>query len=198
MLIRGIRCLQLTEQCSRNYLTLTRFSSAYKSPLSLDKLYPASSGNAKPGTKDVSSEFSGQIPMNELTKTYSCSSGPGGQNVNKVATKVDLRFHVESASWLSPGVKAKVLEKYGSELTKDGWMVVKSDRTRSQTLNQADALEKLRTAIRSALAAPKPKFTAEEEERIRKGKLKAARERLHYKRIRSDVKAQRSGRDQML
>ena len=69
---------------------------------------------------------------------------------------------------------------------------------RSQTLNQADALEKLRTAIRGALVMPKPKFTVEEEERIRKGKLKAARERLHYKRNRSDVKAQRSGRDDMM
>merc|ERR1719452_472242 len=128
--------------------------------------------------------------MSELTKTFSCSSGPGGQNVNKVATKVDIRFHVESATWLSTEVKSKLLEKVGSQLTKEGWMVVKSDRTRSQTLNQADALEKLRAAIRFAMEPPKPKFTAEEE-KIRKGKLKASRERLHTKRYKSDVKSGR-------
>ena len=62
---------------------------------------------------------------------------------------------------------------------------------RSQTLNQADALEKLRAAIRFAVEPPKPKFTADEEEKIRKGKLKASRERLHTKRYKADVKSGR-------
>ena len=71
----------------------------------------------------------------------------------------------------------------GSDLTKDGWIVVKSDRTRSQSLNQADALEKLRASIREALQPPKPKFTAEQEESIRKGKLKASRSVNHTDQI---------------
>ena len=79
---------------------------------SLDKLYPASSENAKPsGTKDVSGEFSGQIPMNELTKTYSCSGGPGGQNVNKVATKVDLRWVLFYYCMCSLSSKSKCFSK---------------------------------------------------------------------------------------
>jgi len=98
---------------------------------------------------------------------------------------------VDSATWLTPNVKYKLLEKYGKELTKDGWMVIKSDRTRSQTLNVADALEKLRNCIRTALEPPKQKFSEEEKEKMRKGKLKSARERLHFKRIRSDVNANR-------
>merc|ERR1712226_948044 len=101
------------------------------------------------------------------------------------------RFHLASASWLTAPVKEKLMEKLGSELTKDGWLVVKSDRTRSQSLNQADALEKLRTNIREALRPPKPTFTALEEEKIRKGKLKASRERLHTKRERSTTKGSR-------
>lgn len=113
--------------------------------------------------------------------------------MNKTSTKVDIRFHMESASWLTPEVKAVLVEKMGSDLTKDGWIVVKSDRTRSQSLNQADALEKLRGSIREALQPPKPKFTAEQEESIRKGKIKASRERLHTKRIRSDTKESRRG-----
>ena len=113
--------------------------------------------------------------LQELSITYSGSSGPGGQNVNKTSTKVDIRFHMESATWLTSEVKAVLSEKMASDLTKDGWIVVKSDRTRSQSLNQADALEKLRGSIREALQPPKPKFTAEQEESIRKGKIKASR-----------------------
>jgi len=160
----------------------------------LDALYPGSSGyKAGPPPQIKPLYFSGYIPIKELSITYSGSSGPGGQNVNKTSTKVDIRFHMESASWLTPEVKAVLVEKMGSDLTKDGWIVVKSDRTRSQSLNQADALEKLRGSIREALQPPKPKFTAEQEESIRKGKIKASRERLHSKRVRSDTKEGRRG-----
>ena len=103
--------------------------------------------------------------------------------MNKTSTKVDLRFHLESATWLTPEVKSVLADKMGSDLTKDGWIVVKSDRTRSQSLNQADALEKLRASIREALQPPKPKFTAEQEESIRKGKLKASRSVNHTDQI---------------
>ena len=59
------------------------------------------------------------------------SSGAGGQHVNKNETKVDIRFHLDSANWLSDEVKAKVKEKMPHELTKDGLLVVKSDRDAS-------------------------------------------------------------------
>jgi len=160
----------------------------------LESLYPGSvSSVAKPPPQTDPNIFTGYIPIKELKFTYSGSSGPGGQNVNKVATKVDIRFHLGSATWLTDPVKEKLQEKLGSELTKDGWMVVKSDRTRSQSLNQADALEKLRSNIRTALQPPKPTFTALEEEKMRKGKIKAARERLHTKRERSLIKENRKG-----
>lgn len=53
--------------------------------------------------------FNGYIPMNKITVTYSRSSGPGGQNVNKLDTKVDVRFHVESAEWISEEVRERLL-----------------------------------------------------------------------------------------
>ena len=124
---------------------------------------------------EINLKFKQRCFLQELSITYSGSSGPGGQNVNKTSTKVDIRFHMESATWLTSEVKAVLSEKMASDLTKDGWIVVKSDRTRSQSLNQADALEKLRGSIREALQPPKPKFTAEQEESIRKGKIKASR-----------------------
>ena len=81
----------------------------------------------------------------------------------------------------------------GSSLTKDGWLVIKSDKTRSQAANQEDAVEKLRKSITKALEPPKPKFTEEELIKIKKGKAKANRERLKNKQHRGDTKQNRGG-----
>ena len=118
-------------------------------------LYPGTTSNDRFSTSlshltsssRTGPHFSGEIPIRELRITYSQSSGPGGQNVNRVATKVDVRFHFDSAMWLSDEVKAAVRSRFEPELTRDGHLVVKSDRTRSQLMNQADALRKLRQAI---------------------------------------------------
>lgn len=61
--------------------------------------------------RSASDKFSGYIPMDQVSVTYSRSAGPGGQNVNKVNTKVDLRFNVQSASWIHDDIKSKLLEK---------------------------------------------------------------------------------------
>ena len=89
------------------------------------------------------------------------------------------RFHVDSAAWLSPETRAAIREHL--DLTRDGWLVVKSDRTESRTLNMADALEKLRVNIRKAENPVTETFKLKEDEMARKAKLKAARERLHIK-----------------
>ena len=88
---------------------------------------------------------------------------------------------MNSASWLSQEIKEKINSNLGSELTRDGWLVVKSDRTVSRTLNMADALEKLRSNIRMAENPIEESFDQLEEEVKRKAKLKAARESLHIK-----------------
>ncbi|XP_066139693.1 large ribosomal subunit protein mL62 [Euwallacea fornicatus] len=168
-------------------------SLAYKSAISLDKLYPNSSLKlitpAKPSVAQ-SPDFDGYIPMDQIEISYSCSSGPGGQNVNKVNTKVDVRFHVQSAKWLSDKVKAKVLEKFQSKINKEGHLVFRSDITRSQQLNLADCLEKLRGCIRESLYE-RAEPSEETQERIRKRIEKANRERLAKKRHHGALKAEK-------
>ena len=148
-------------------------------------------------------------PSQELKITFSSSSGPGGQNVNKLATKVDLRynlvsqslsgsafyfrFHIGNSNWLSPEEKEIVQEKLSNYITKDGFMVVKSDKTRSQTSNQEDAVRKLSDLISNALKPPEPKYSEEELERMRRGKIKANKERLKGKKFRGDTKRDRGG-----
>ena len=88
---------------------------------------------------------------------------------------------MNSASWLSQEIKEKINSQLGPELTRDGWLVVKSDRTTSRTLNMADALEKLRSNIRMAENPIEESFDLLELEVKRKAKLKAARESLHIK-----------------
>ena len=131
---------------------------SYQSDIHTNKLYPGSNILDRLKTyATISSSsghpsgFSGEIPVKDLKITYALSSGPGGQNANKIATKVDLRFHLNSATWLKDDVKEKLREKWKWQLTKDGYYIVKSERTRSQMLNQADAIEKLRQAIWTAL-----------------------------------------------
>lgn len=167
-------------------------STAYKSSISLEKLYPQSSLKITTPEKGPSDgrEFSGFIPMEQIQITYSKSSGPGGQNVNKVNTKVDLRFHLESASWISDSIKEKLAAKVKTRITADGFVVFRSDLTRSQQLNVADCLEKLRSVIYSA-SQPDPKPSPDTAEKLRKRYEKATAERLMIKRQRSHTKQNR-------
>lgn len=99
--------------------------------------------------------------MNQLKITYSRSSGPGGQNVNCVDTKVDLRFHVATVDWISDDTKKLLLNEHSGRITKDGFFVIRNDVTRYQQMNLADALEKLRNIIR-ALEQPTDKVASPE------------------------------------
>ncbi|KAI8118659.1 hypothetical protein FF38_07085 [Lucilia cuprina] len=167
---------------------------SFKSDLSLDKIYPNSRLQLytppPPANKD--DKFSGFIPINKLEITYSRSSGPGGQHVNTVNTKVDVRFKLSEADWIPEKTRAKLLTSLENKITKEGYYVIKSDLTRSQQMNLADALEKLRNIIREHEYEAAP--TSEETlEKLRKRQEKAARERLFIKRQRSQVKADRQG-----
>ncbi|VVD01286.1 peptidyl-tRNA hydrolase ICT1, mitochondrial [Leptidea sinapis] len=180
MPIRLVRCLALQKN---SYCTLLQRSLAYKSSISLDTLYPNSSLKlSTPSfTPNPNEKFSGYVPIEKLDITYSASSGPGGQNVNKVHTKVDLRFKVSEADWIPQEIREKILEMHGNKLTKEGYIVFRSDTTRSQQLNLADCLQKLRTLIRNA-AVSERKPSPETEERIRQRHLRAARLRVTLKR----------------
>lgn len=139
--------------------------------------------------------FKKDIPVKELQLSYSHSSGPGGQNVNKVNSKVELRFHVDSARWLDQDTKDKFKNKFQSVITGDGYFIVRSEKTRSQAQNQADAILKLRTNINMALMPEPPKFTEEELESIERGKKRFKKVTLEEKRRRSTVKRDRKYSD---
>lgn len=95
------------------------------------------------------------IPAGDLSYTNVTSSGPGGQNVNKVATKVDLRFDLEGTQVLDERTKARVRTLAGSRLDADGRVVIVSQKTRKLGRNLEDARERLVELIRAALRRPK-------------------------------------------
>ncbi len=127
------------------------------------------------------------IPEWELTFTASRSGGPGGQNVNKVATRVAVAFDLHRASTLSAEQKARIRERLASRISGDGILRVISQRHRTQAANRQAALERLVELLRAALSESAPRRPTHPP--------RAARERrVAEKRLRSRLKAQRARR----
>uniref|UniRef100_T1JJ78 Prokaryotic-type class I peptide chain release factors domain-containing protein n=1 Tax=Strigamia maritima TaxID=126957 RepID=T1JJ78_STRMM len=160
----------------------------YRSAYSLDKVYPNSSLQISkqvqtPEHKDNNNQFTGYIPVDQLEITYSRSAGPGGQNVNKVNSKVDVRFHVATAKWLDANIKEKILEKHRDNMNNEGYLIFRSDKTRTQMLNLADCLDKIRNFIWQACLF-KCKVESKEMEMVRlassPGKIKNEERTIIY------------------
>jgi ribosome-associated protein len=129
------------------------------------------------------------IPDAELDENFIQSSGPGGQNVNKVASAVQLRFDVGRSPSLSPGVRAAILALSDARLDKDGVLTVTARRFREQVRNRADARERLAELIRAATAprkarrATRPTLASKKrhaEAKQRKGRIKKNRGRPDF------------------
>jgi ribosome-associated protein len=128
------------------------------------------------------------IPEDDLVVRFARSSGPGGQNVNKVSTKVELRLMLERTRCLTVPRKRRLREAYPSHATASGEFVITSDKYRSQSRNQSDALERLSNMIAQIWLPPKP--------RVDTKPSRASKERrLAAKRVQSDRKRERARKD---
>src|SRR5258708_15429752 len=128
------------------------------------------------------------VPRGGLAFRATRASGPGGQNVNKVSSKVELRVNLSLVEGMDPPARARLASLCAGSLDADGWLLVTSQRTRDQRQNIDDALEKVRSLVARALVRPRTRRKT----RPTRGSVER---RIEDKKRRSSVKAGRRGGD---
>ena len=124
------------------------------------------------------------IDEREIAETFVRASGPGGQNVNKLSTAVQLRFDVRHSPSLRPDVRARLERLAGSRLTRDGVVVIIAQRHRTQARNRQDALDRLIDLIRQAAIAPIKRRPTKPTKGSRERRIEGKKRRGGIKRLR--------------
>jgi len=128
------------------------------------------------------------INEDEISERFVRASGPGGQNVNKVASAVELRFDLVNARSLDEAVRARLLARRDRRVTAEGVLVIQARRFRTQERNREDARQRLMSFLESALTPPKPRIATRPGRAVRE-------RRLEHKHQRATRKRERAGRD---
>jgi ribosome-associated protein len=127
------------------------------------------------------------IDEREIEQHFIRASGPGGQNVNKVATAVQIRFDVARSRSLPDEVRLRLISLAGSRVTKDGILVIDARRFRTQERNRQDAIDRLLALIRAAAVRPKPRGKTKPTLASKQRRLQAKRQHSELKRGRRRV-----------
>ncbi|XP_036921787.1 peptidyl-tRNA hydrolase ICT1, mitochondrial isoform X1 [Sturnira hondurensis] len=187
----GAWLLRPPAHCPRRELHKQADGTEFQSIYSLDKLYPESRGvDTAWRVPDDAKQAKSDIPLDRLTISYCRSSGPGGQNVNKVNSKAEIRFHLATADWIAEPVRRKIAVTHKNKINKSGELILTSERSRYQLRNMADCLQKIRDMI--AEASQPAKEPSKEDAALWKIRIENTnRERLRKKRISAAVKTSR-------
>lgn len=128
------------------------------------------------------------LPDDDLSWSFVRASGPGGQNVNKVATAVQLRFDLAGTRALEPAVKARLRSLAGRRVTAEGALVIIARNQRTQEANRREALQRLAELVARALVAPKVRRATQPTRASKERRLEGKTRRQTTKRLRSKMR----------